>query len=170
MIYSALMDKLEYFLNRLVVLLLVLLIVDVSWQVITRFLLPQPSSFTEEIARFLLIWISLLGAAVAYRNKDHLGFDLIVSKVPIRHQSKIAAFNSLVACFLAIVVLGIGGGNVVYIVYTLEQYSSVLGINMAYIYMVIPVTGILFLLFAVDNLLKLATESDTPDPAKNHNS
>lgn len=145
--------------NKLVALLMVLLIVDVSWQVITRFLLAQPSSFTEEIARFLLIWISLLGAAVAYRYADHLGFDLLTKKVNDKKQIAIARFNILVAVFFGVVVLGIGGGNVVYIVYTMEQYSSVLGINMAYVYSVVPITGVLFVLFSIERLFNQVAAS-----------
>ena len=141
-------------LNKLVASLLVLLIADVVWQVITRFVLAQPSSFTEEIARFLLIWISLLGAAIAYRHSDHLGFDLLTKKVDKNKQQKIAGLNALLVMLFAVVVLITGGGNVVYIVYSMEQSSSVLGINMGYIYSVVPISGVLFLLFATENLIK----------------
>ncbi|TLU59482.1 TRAP transporter small permease [Thalassotalea litorea] len=170
--FSNAMEKLGQQLNRLVVLLLVLLIVDVSWQVLTRFILPQPSSFTEEVARFLLIWISLLGAAVAYRYKDHLGFDLLAKKLPKKHQAKVSMFNAMVTIVFAVFVLLIGGGNVVYVVYTLEQYSSVLGVNMVFVYMVIPFAGLLFLMFAIDNLIQLSAPSEKPDGpgSVNHNS
>ena len=56
--------------------------------------------------------------------------------------------------------LGIGGGNVVYIVYTLEQYSSVLGINMAYVYSVVPFTGVLFVLFSIERLYSQVAAPD----------
>ncbi|WP_394176972.1 TRAP transporter small permease [Thalassotalea litorea] len=169
--FSNTMLKLEQLLSRVVVTLLVLLIIDVSWQVLTRFLFPQPSSFTEEVARFLLIWISLLGAAVAYRFKDHLGFDLLVQKLPKKHHGKVSAFNAIVTILFAVFVLLIGGGNVVYVVYTLEQYSSVLGLNMAYVYLVIPIAGLVFLMFAIDNLIRLMNVSHPPggsDPVDNH--
>lgn len=149
--------------NKLVALLLVLLIVDVAWQVITRFVLAQPSSFTEEIARFLLIWISLLGASVAYRYADHLGFDLLTKKMDQQKQVIVARFNIVLAMLFGVVVLGIGGGNVVYIVYSMEQYSSVLGINMAYVYSVIPLTGLLFVLFSIERLAAKPAESEPND-------
>lgn len=150
-------QQLSNALNRLVATLLVLLIADVVWQVITRFVLAQPSSFTEEIARFLLIWISLLGAAIAYRHSDHLGFDLLTKKVDQNKQQKIAGFNALLVMLFAAIVLITGGGNVVHIVYTMEQSSSVLGINMGYVYSVVPISGVLFLLFATENLIKHKT-------------
>ncbi|NIX00358.1 MAG: TRAP transporter small permease subunit, partial [Phycisphaerae bacterium] len=51
------------------------LVIDVTWQVITRFVLKNPSSWTEELATYLLIWVGLLGAAVALHRGAHLGID-----------------------------------------------------------------------------------------------
>ncbi|MBU2881038.1 TRAP transporter small permease [Psychrosphaera sp. B3R10] len=158
-------DVIGKFVSKFVAGLLVILIVDVSWQVITRFLLERPSSFTEEIARFLLIWISMLGAAVAYRHADHLGFDLLVSKTKPTTQTIIRKMNALLALIFGVVVLCIGGGNVVYIVYSMEQFSSVLGINMAYIYMVLPIAGLLFVLFALERFMS-TTDALSNEPNK----
>ena len=56
-------------------------VLNVLWQVFTRFVLADPSSYTDELARFLLIWIGLLGAAYAAGNKMHLAIDLLPSKL-----------------------------------------------------------------------------------------
>ena len=64
------------------------IVVDVTWQVFTRFILDNPSSFTEEVANFLLIWTSLLGSAYALRMKSHLGIDFLTSKLNDRNQIK----------------------------------------------------------------------------------
>ena len=61
-------------------LAMALILLTVVWQVISRYILQDPASVTEELSRFLLIWIGLLGAAFAYRQKVHLGFNLIVEK------------------------------------------------------------------------------------------
>ena len=58
------------------------ILLAVVWQVISRYVLKDPASVTEELSRFFLIWIGLLGAAYAYRQKVHLGFNLIVEKQP----------------------------------------------------------------------------------------
>ncbi|WP_254843567.1 TRAP transporter small permease [Shewanella sp. UCD-KL21] len=128
--------------------MMALLVLDVTWQVLTRFILPQPSSFTEEVARFLLIWVSLLGGAFAYREHSHLGFDLFVSKLSAAK----ARFVFKLCCFLvavfAISVLIIGGSNLVYLTWLLGQESPVLNIPMAAIYIVLPISGLLFLLYS----------------------
>ena len=57
------------------------MVMAVTWQVFTRFILPRPSSVTEELARFLLIWIGVLGAAYALRTKSHLGIDVLAGRL-----------------------------------------------------------------------------------------
>lgn len=136
-------------LSVILVVMMALLVVDVTWQVLTRFILPQPSSFTEEVARFLLIWLGLLGGAYAYRLHSHLGFDLIVSKVS--ESKAVLLFRIccvLVACF-AISVLIVGGSNLVFLTWSLGQHSAVLNIPMAYIYIVLPISGVLFLMYSI---------------------
>ena len=55
-------------------------------QVIFRYVLNQPSPWTEELSRYLFIWISLLGAAFGVMKQSHFGFDLIVKKLSPSHQ------------------------------------------------------------------------------------
>ena len=126
-----------------------LLVIDVTWQVLTRFILPQPSSFTEEVARFLLIWISLLGGALAYRQHSHLGFDLFVNKLSASKALIVNRFCNILVAIFAISVLIIGGANLVSLTWILGQHSPVLNVPMAGIYLVLPLSGILFLLYSV---------------------
>ena len=78
---KALLDKLEKLLAAALALLMAILVIDVTWQIISRFILNDPSSYTEEIALFLMLWVSLLGAAYAFRRGAHLGLDILVIKL-----------------------------------------------------------------------------------------
>ena len=71
----------DAFLTRFLILLMLLLVGSVLWQVISRYVFASPSSWTEEIARFLLIWISLSGAVYAFRTGMHLGLDILPKKL-----------------------------------------------------------------------------------------
>ena len=71
-------------LEVLVMVVVAVLVLDVLWQVFTRFILNDPSTWTEELAVFLLVWVSLLGAAVALGRGAHLGIDYFVGKLPER--------------------------------------------------------------------------------------
>lgn len=130
------------------IIMMALLVIDVTWQVTTRFVLPQPSSFTEELARFLLIWISLIGGAYAYRLNSHLGFDLLVRKLPVSKAKLVQKFCCLLVAIFAIAVLIVGGINLVEMTWSLGQHSPVLNVPMAFIYLVIPISGVLFLLYS----------------------
>ncbi|MBB1379301.1 TRAP transporter small permease [Pseudoalteromonas sp. SR43-2] len=147
-IYEQFLLTIDCYLRVLLTIMMVLLVIDVTWQVLTRFILPQPSSFTEEVARFLLIWISLLGGAYAYREHSHLGFDLIVRNLSAAKAKIIFKLCCLLVAIFAISVLIIGGFNLVHLTWTLGQHSAVLNVPMAGVYMVLPFSGLLFLLYS----------------------
>jgi len=153
--YALVLKKIDLYLQKILVSLLVLLVVDVSWQVLTRFILPQPSSFTEEVARFLLIWLSLLGASYAYRQNLHLGFDLFIKYLPLNVSTWVERINCLLIAIFAIAILIIGGTNLVILTWILEQNSPVLNIPMAVVYLVLPLSGILFLLFSIESFFSV---------------
>lgn len=140
-----------------------LMVLNVLWQVASRYLLQAPSSFTDELSRFLLIWVGLLGAGYATGKKLHLAIDLL----PAYLQGKKSGawlnvlINILVAIF-AILVLIWGGSNLVYITLILEQPSAALGVPLGYIYTVIPISGILTLYYSIHNLvMEVKTDEET---------
>ena len=87
------MMKIEKKLNRILELFLIILmsvlVVDVLWQVFSRYLLSSPSSFTDELAGFLLIWVGVLGAAYVAGRKEHLAIDILIQKSTPDRQRKL---------------------------------------------------------------------------------
>ena len=140
---------LDAILTRALVLLMFCLVGAVLWQVISRYVFSSPSSWTEELARFLLIWISLLGAAYAFRSGMHLALDIIPRKLTARPACWLKNFTIVLIVVFAVSVLVVGGGSLVQLTWELKQYSAVLGLPMAYVYSVIPVSGILISLYAI---------------------
>jgi len=148
----------DYLIEKVVIFLMAFLVIDVTWQVITRYVFSSPSSFTEEIARYLLIWIGLLGAAIAYRRNMHLSSDLLLQKVEPTTVPKIQVIIHGVIFVFALLVLIIGGSNLVALTWELNQVSASLGIKLAYVYMVIPASGVLMCLYAIDFILRYKEE------------
>ena len=144
-----LVKMLDHLLQGTLVLLMAALVINVIWQVASRYLLGDPSSFTEEVARFLLLWIGLLGGCHAYRTRSHLGLDLISEKLPAsgRHAARGAVL--LVTLLFALVVLVYGGGQLVALTLALKQTSAALGIPMGYVYLVLPLSGLLIALYSL---------------------
>ncbi len=131
-------------------ILMALMVLDVTWQIFTRYAMASPSSWTEELARFLLIWIGLLGAAWAYRMRAHLGLSYLVEKRSAPTQQKLAIFGYLASALFALLVLVYGGTQLVLLTLKLNQVSASLGLKIGYIYMIIPVSGVLITIYALD--------------------
>ena len=136
-------------LANFLIILMASLVLVVTWQVITRFIMQQPSSYTEELARFLLIWIGLLGASYALRTKAHLGIDLITHRInDVARKVVIITVHLLIILFTVFVMI-IGGLYLVSLTLTLNQISAALGVKMGYIYLVIPLSGVLMVYYSV---------------------
>lgn len=149
-------DRMEHTLAWLLVLLMGAMVVDVTWQVVSRFLLRAPSSFTEELAGFLLIWIGLMGAAYGVRTRAHLAVDLLVVRLraPVRRLVAIVSYT-LVALFAGSVML-IGGIQLAQLALQLDNISAAMGIRVGYVYLALPLAGILIVVFCIEAIVRVA--------------
>ena len=158
------MEKLTNIITKILSIILIILmavmVIDVSWQVFTRFILQDPSSFTEELAGFLLIWIGLLGSSYALYTKAHLGIDIITSKLSGFRKLFSQLMIHAVVILFAFFVLVVGGIRLVNITLTLEQISPALGIPMGYVYLVLPLTGILMIYYSIVSIIQTILKKD----------
>lgn len=157
MAYCKIVGALDNALQKLLIVLMALLLIDVTWQVLTRFLLANPSSFTEELARFLLIWIGLLGSAHAYRHKMHLGVDIVVKSLSPEVSGVIAKIVQVITIAFSASVLVYGGTKLLLLAVHLEQKSPAMQINMGIVYLALPLSGVLLVLFAIEHMLTNTT-------------
>lgn len=139
--------------EALLVLLFGLLVIDVLWQVFSRYFLKGSYSFTEELARFLLIWLSVLGAAYLNARREHLSMDFFYSRLSAKNQFRLSVFGESVIFLFAFLVMGVGGANLVYITTHLEQLSGTLRIPLGYVYSILPLSGFLIMCFSVYHIL-----------------
>lgn len=139
-------------LERLLMGLMALLVVDVLWQVLSRYVLASPSSFTDELAGFLLIWVGLLGAAYVTGQEGHLAIDLLERKVDAAWQRRLRALSLLVIALFAVAVMIVGGSWLVYTRFYLGVTSASLQVNLGYVYLVLPLSGLLTAYYAIDSL------------------
>ena len=147
------MGMLDRFLSIALALLMTAMVGSVVWQVLSRYLFVVPAAWTEELARFLLIWIGMLGAAYAYRQGSHLGIDLLAEKLAEIGKRRLHGIVHIVCLLFAASVLVVGGGSLVSMTWELKQYSAAMGLPIAYVYSVIPASGVLISLFAADAIV-----------------
>ena len=141
--------KVNKIIERFLVLILVGMVLNVIWQVFTRFFTSSPSAFTNELARYLMIWLGVLGAAYISGKQEHVAIDFFVKKLNNSLRRFIDRFVLLSILSFAFFVIIIGGINLVYITLKLEQYSPSLQIPLALVYSIIPISGLLIIFYKV---------------------
>ena len=134
----------------LVTVAMAVLVVDVVWQVFTRYVMKSPSTWTEELATFLMIWVGLLGSSVALNRGAHLGIDYFVAKLSRKKKLYVELFVFLSGAIFSLLVLCIGGAQLVKITLANNQVSPALGLKMGYVYLAIPVSGFFLVIYSVE--------------------
>ncbi|MBS9522787.1 TRAP transporter small permease [Litoribacter alkaliphilus] len=136
----AILDK---WLARTLVLLMSLMVLNVTWQVMSRYIFQNPSAFTDELSRYMLIWLGMLGAAYVAGQNKHLAIDILPQSLKGKQKIYLQVIINFFILVFAIAVMIGGGANLVYITFVLEQKSATLQLPLALIYSMIPFSGLL---------------------------
>lgn len=145
-------NTINRFIEFCLVFIFALLVIDVLWQVFSRFVLGQSYSFTEELARFALIWLAILGAAYLNGKREHLSMDYLVQKLTGERLKKRKQAIEILMFIFALVVMVIGGGNLVYTTLYLGQISPAMHISLGYVYAIVPISGLLIMFYSIYNI------------------
>lgn len=139
-------------LEIILIIIMSVLVIDVLWQVISRYLLSSPSSFTDELAGFLLIWVGLLGAAYVAGKNEHLAIDILLQKSEGLKKQRIQLLIYLLIILFALTVMVVGGSWLVYTRFYLGVKSAALELPLGYVYTVLPISGIIIIYYSVFNI------------------
>ena len=145
---------LDKILGSILVFLMAFIVLAVLWQVFSRYVLQNSSSVTEEIARYLMIWIGILGAAYASGQQEHLAINILPPKLNERNRIRLRIGINILIILFAVSALIIGGGNLVYISYLLGQTSAALNLPLSVVYAVVPISGILIIVYKLNEVFK----------------
>ena len=166
-VLRALRKGLNRGLEILIVLTMALLVADVVWGVFTRYAMGQQAKWSEELARFLLVWVSLLGGALAFGTKAHSGVDYFVDQLHPSARRVTAVICHLIVLFFAGEVLFLGGGEVVREALNLEQTTPALGWKMGNVYLALPIAGLFIVLYTMEDLVETLAARPA-DPGAEH--
>ncbi len=139
---------------KTLIIIMAVMVLNVLWQVFTRFVLDVPSSFTDELARYLMIWLGVLGAAYVTGKKGHVAIDILARRTSPRVQKILANLVSFLIILFVLTAFIIGGIRLVYISYILGQHSPALRIPLAVVYLILPVSGIFIIYYKIADLIK----------------
>jgi TRAP-type C4-dicarboxylate transport system permease small subunit len=132
-----------------------LMVLNVTWQVASRFIFQDPSSFTDELSRYLLIWVGMLGSAYVAGKNEHLAIDILINKLKGNAQIKLLIFIQFLILIFALFVMVLGGSNLVYITFMLGQKSATLQLPLSFIYGIIPFSGLLIIYYEIVTIIQL---------------
>lgn len=152
-IFNAINKMLEWFL----IILFALLVLDVLFQVFSRYALGTSFTWTEEFARFSLIWMTIIGAAYLNAKREHLSMDFLYQKFSISNKKRASVLVEVFIFLFALIVMVIGGFNLVYTTLHLEQLSGTLRVPLGYVYAVMPFSGLQIMCFSVYHMSNIIT-------------
>ena len=141
--------KIDKLLESMLIIILAILVLDVLWQVASRYLLSSPSTFTDELAGFLLIWVALLGAAYVSGQKQHLAIELLINKLNYKKAGILRTIINIIIALFALFVMIIGGSWLIYTRFYLGQVSSSLQLPLGYVYLVLPLSGLFIIYYSI---------------------
>ncbi|MGB5663044.1 TRAP transporter small permease [Eudoraea sp.] len=146
-------NKIDKVLAKLLILIMSIMVINVLWQVFSRYFLGAPSSFTDELARYLMIWLGILGAAYVSGRNKHVAIDVLPSRLSAKTQKKLRLIVRILIILFCLLALVIGGFRLVYVTYLLDQFSPALQVPLALVYMVIPISGLLIIYYKIFDIL-----------------
>lgn len=94
-------DGLERLLDAALIVLLLVMTASVVWQVFARYALAAAPSWSEEVARYLMVWVTFLGAAAVLRSGGHITVGVLADRLPPRLRAAVLVVRDLVILFAA---------------------------------------------------------------------
>jgi TRAP-type C4-dicarboxylate transport system permease small subunit len=139
------------------------LVACVVWQVFSRYVLQSPSTVTDELARFLFIWVALLGGAYTLGQRRHLAIDLLPMMTSgLARRAVNFGIIAAIALFAALIMV-YGGLDLVSRTLQTGQVSPALRLPMGLIYIAIPLSGLCILYYCLTFLADLFREGRGPN-------
>ncbi len=129
--------------NKLAIgIMMVLMFSLVIVNVITRYIFGFSINWVEEISKFLMIWITFIGAGLAMRGSKHVAIEILQDYIP----QKMVPIIRIINAILIIIFMGI----LAYLGYqyalgSMNKLTSVLRWPIGYVYLVIPISAVLFI-------------------------
>lgn len=136
------------------------MVVLTTWQVFTRYVLKSPSSWSEELVSYLFAWASLFGAAIVSGERGHMNIPVVVERLNSKMQIIFGVLAEIIAFLFSIAILLYGGIKISSL--AMGQMTSALSVPIGVFYIVIPITGILIMLYSILNIIDILRGNMSP--------
>lgn len=142
----------------LCVFIFALMVVVGTYQIASRYFFNSPSTVSEELLTYSFTWMALLAAAYVFGKRDHMRMGFLADKLAGTPR---LVLEIVIECLVIVLAGGImvyGGFNIMQL--TMTQITASLGIPMGAVYTVLPLSGVLIVIYAVLNIVDLVTGYD----------
>lgn len=150
------MKVLNKILGAITAILMAIMVLGCCWQVVTRFLLSNPSKYTEEFLRYALIWLTMLGMPYAYGQDKHIAINLVTKTFRVKNLLVTKMVIEMIVLILSVFVLIIGGLMVT--MNSMGQISPAMQLPMPIYYVCLPISGVLMCVYCVLRLAEFTKE------------
>ena len=129
------------------------MVILTCWQVLTRYVLKDPSTWSEERVGYLFAWMSLMGASLVTCGRGHMNIPILVEKCSVGVQKILNCLGELIAFLFSAVILTFGGFQITSL--AMGQMTSSLGVPIGIFYIVLPLCGILNMIYTILNIIDI---------------
>lgn len=136
-----------------------------TYQIVARYFFNSPSTISEELLTYSFTWMALFSSALVFGKRDHMRMGFIADKLTGTKRMVLEVIIELLICVFTAVVVVYGGISITDL--ALAQVTASLGISMGAVYTVIPICGVIILIYNVLNIVDIIrSKGDMPDKAE----
>ena len=158
----AILDNIRNVMNIVIrivcILLFAFMVIIVTYQILVRYIFNSPSTVSEELLTYSFTWMSLFAAAYVFGKREHMRMGFLADKL---NKKKLTILNSIIEIIIiafALIVMVYGGISITSL--SMTQKTASLGIPMGYVYIVIPITGVVIAVYGVLNVICLIRKGE----------
>lgn len=152
----------NHLLNGLAGASLLAMVLLTTWQVVARYVLKNPSTWSEELVSYLFAFASLFGAALVSGERNHMNIGIVVEKLSHKMQMFFGILAEVIAVLFSGAILIYGGIQIAHL--AMGQMTSSLHVPLGVFYVAMPVTGILIILYSILNIVGIVRGDLPPLP------
>ena len=129
------------------------MVILTCWQVFTRYILKAPSPWSEELVSYLFAWTTLFGVSVVAGERGHMNIPILVDKMNEKGKKVLSIIAEIIAFLFSAIILVYGGIQITSL--AMGQLTSSLGVAIGVFYIVLPVCGVLNMIYAIFNIVDI---------------
>jgi len=158
------LDGLDTAIRALIFVLIAVMVFSTGLQVLGRYVLVVPFPWTEELSRRMMTWLLFSASAIGYRRGGMVGVDIVTRNLSEATKKKLDIIIFGMIAFFGVFMMVQGYDFATRMV---RQLSAALGISMFYVYIIIPFSGFLFLVFSIELIIKRISGYKKEEPTGN---